>query len=290
MSELLTFLTILRYTAPVALAAIGETVNQKSGVINIGIEGMMLTGAFFAMLVSLKTGSPWLGLSAGIGCGICLALISSWFTLYRQADQVVVGSAINLLALGLTGTLYRAQFGQSGQLLNVPTIPQWNGLDAVMVFLLLATLGAWMLLFRTGWGLAVRAAGEYPKAAEASGFSVRKLRLEAGLLAGAFAGLAGAYLSVGIAGSFAENMTAGRGFIAIAMVTFGRWKPQFVVIAALLIGFVESLQFKLQTYGWQVPFQLLLALPYIVALLVLVLVGKGTLAPAALGQAYAKER
>jgi simple sugar transport system permease protein len=289
-SELLAFLTILRYTAPVALAAIGETVNQKAGVINIGIEGMMLSGAFFAMFVSLRTGSPWLGLVIGVVCGVLLSAISSWFTLYRQADQVVVGTALNLFALGLTGTLYRAQFGQSGQLLNVPTIPQWNGLDPVLIFLVLATAGCWVLLFRTGWGLAVRAAGEYPKASEAAGFSVRKLRLGAGLFAGAFAGLAGAYLSVGIAGSFAENMTAGRGFIAIAMVTFGRWKPQLVVVAALLIGFVESLQFRLQTLGWQVPFQLLLALPYIVALGVLVVVGKGTLAPAALGQAYAKER
>ncbi|MEZ0324309.1 MAG: ABC transporter permease [Fimbriimonas sp.] len=283
-------LTIIRYTAPVALAAIGETVNQKSGVINIGLEGMMLVAAFFAMLVGLSTGNPWLGLLAGTGSGLLLAAISSWFTLSLSADQVVVGTALNLFALGITGTLYRAKFGQSGALLDVKTIPQWNGIDPVMVFLILAALAAWFLLFRTGWGLALRAAGEYPKAAEASGYSVKKLRLGAGLFGGAFAGLAGAYLSVGISGSFAENMTAGRGFIAIAMVTFGRWKPQLVLLAALLIGFVESLQYRFQSLGWNVPFQLLLALPYIVALLVLVLVGKGTLAPAALAQAYQREK
>ncbi len=290
LSLLAGLLTIIRYTAPVALAAIGETVNQKSGVLNIGLEGMMLVAAFFAMLTGLSTGNPWLGILAGIGAGLVLAAISSWFSIYLSADQVVVGTALNLFALGLTGTLYRAQFGQSGTLLDVKTIPQWNGIDPVMVFLVLAALGAWYLLFRTGWGLAMRAAGEHPKAAEASGYSVKKLRLGAGLFGGAFAGLAGAYLSVGIAGSFAENMTAGRGFIAIAMVTFGRWKPHLVLLAALLIGFVESLQYRFQSLGWNVPFQLLLALPYIVALLVLVLVGKGTLAPAALAQAYQREK
>jgi simple sugar transport system permease protein len=290
LSLLTGFLTILRYTAPVALAAIGETVNQKSGVINIGLEGMMLTAAFFGMLVSLSTGNAWMGILAGVASGVAFAAASSWFTIYLGADQVVVGTAVNLFALGLTGTLYRARFGQSGQLLNVPTIPQWNGIDVVLIVLVASAIGAWFLLFRTGWGLALRAAGEYPKSAEASGYSVQKLRLGAGLVGGAFAGLAGAYLSVGISGSFAENMTAGRGFIAIAMVTFGRWKPQLVVLAALLIGFVESLQYRFQTMGWDVPFQLLLALPYIVALLVLVLVGRGTLAPAALAQAYQREK
>jgi simple sugar transport system permease protein len=287
---ILVILTILRYTAPVALAAVGETVNQRSGVINIGLEGMMLCAAFFAMLVSHASGSPYAGLLVGVACGIVLAALSGLFTIFMGADQVVVGTALNLFSLGVTASLYRAQFGQSGQLLSVPTIPNWNGLDVVSVFLVASAVGAWFLLFRTGWGLALRAAGEYPKAAEASGFSVQKLRLGAGLFGGALAGLAGAYLSVGISGSFAENMTAGRGFIAIAMVTFGRWKPQLAVLAALLIGLVESMQYKFQTYGWNVPFQLLLALPYIAALVVLVVAGKGTLAPAALGMAYQREK
>ncbi len=283
-------LTVIRYTAPVALAAIGETLSQKSGVINIGLEGMMLCAAFVAMLTSLESGNPWIGILAGTSTGLALAALASWFTIFLAADQVVVGTAVNLFAIGLTGSLYRAQFGQSGQLLNVPTIPQWNGIDPVMIFLVMSAVGTWFLLFRTGWGLALRAAGEYPNAAEASGYSVKKLRLGAGLFGGAFAGLAGAYLSVGIAGSFAENMTAGRGFIAIAMVTFGRWKPHLVVLAALLIGFVESLQYRFQSLGLNVPFQLLLALPYIVALMVLVFVGKGTLAPAALGRAYQRDK
>jgi general nucleoside transport system permease protein len=202
----------------------------------------------------------------------------------------VVGTAINLLAMGLTATLFRAQFGQSGQLVSVPKLPSWHGIDGAMALLLLAIPFVWFLLSRTAWGLAVRAAGEYPKAAEAAGFSVHRLRFSALLVGGILGGLGGAYLSVGIAGSFAENMTAGRGFVAIAMVTFGRWRPAWVFAAALLIGMAESMQYRFQTLGWKVPFQLMIALPYILALLVLVIVGKGTVAPKALGQSYRRER
>ena len=290
MGLLIAFVTVLRYTAPVALAAIGESVNQKAGQINIGIEGTMLTAAYFGMLATLVSGSPWFGLLAGIGIGVVAALLTCLFTIRLGIDQVVVGTAMNLLALGLTGTLFRARFGESGQLLSINSLAKWNDVDVVTIFLLLSAGLAWFLLFRTGWGLALRAAGEYPKAAEASGYSVERLRVGAALFGGAYAGLAGAYLAVGIAGSFAENMTAGRGFIAIALVTFGRWRPQWVLLAAILIGFVESLQYRFQTYGWDVPFQLFLAMPYVVALLVLVVAGKGTLAPAALGQAYRRER
>jgi ABC-type uncharacterized transport system permease subunit len=174
--------------------------------------------------------------------------------------------------------------------LSVAKIPGWHGLDIVTVLLLLSAPVTWLLLSRTAWGLAVRAAGEYPKAAEAAGFSVYRLRFTAILIGGVFAGIAGAYLSVGITGSFAENMTAGRGFVAIAMVTFGRWRPGFVFFASLLIGLAESTQFKFQSLGWNVPFQLMIAMPYLVALAVLVLVGKGTLAPRALGAPYRRER
>lgn len=286
----LDWLMLLSYAAPVALAALGETVVQRSGVINIGLEGSMLVGAFFAFFVSNATGSPWAGLFAGMACGVAMNAVAGWFTVYLASDQVVVGTAVNLLAMGLTGTLYRARFGQSGQILTVPKIPGWHGADAVTVGMILTIPLVWALLSRTSWGLAVRAAGEYPKAAEAAGFSVHRLRFAAMLVGGAFAGIAGAYLSVGISGAFAENMTAGRGFVAIAMVTFGRWKPGFVFLAALLIGFAESLQFRFQALGWHVPFQLMIALPYILALAVLVVVGKGTIAPAALGVSYRRER
>lgn len=280
------WLLFIQYAAPVALAAIGETPVQRSGVINIGLEGAMLIGAFFGVLAAFATQSPWIGLAVATGAGVLTNALFGWLTVYLGSDQVVVGTALNLFALGLTGTLYRAKFSQSTQTLSVPQVPGWHGIDAVTVLLVVSIPLVWFLLSRTAWGLAVRACGEYPKAAEAAGFSVHRLRMSALALGGAFAGLAGGYLSVGIAGSFAENMTAGRGFVAIAMVTFGRWKPALVFVAALLIGFAESLQFRFQAYGWKVPFQLMIALPYLVALLVLVFVGKGTIAPASLGVAY----
>ncbi len=284
------FISLLQYAAPVALAAMGEVVTQRGGVINIGLEGAMLIASFFAMLVCYTTHSPYLGLVAGVGTGVATAGLFGFFAIILAADQVVVGTAVNLLALGLTGTLFRSKFGQSGQLLSVGRIPAWHGVDPLMVLMLLSVPALWFLISRTGWGLAVRACGEYPKAADASGFSVNRLRMQALLIGGIYAGLAGSYLALVITGSFAENMTAGRGFVAIAMVTFGRWKPQFAFLAALLIGFAESLQYKFQTYGWKVPFQLMIALPYLIALVVLVLVGRGASSPGSLGQPYRKEK
>ncbi len=278
--------TLLHYAAPVGLASIGETVGQKSGVINIGLEGSMLVAAFFGMLVSFATKNPWLGLLAATGAGVGMNLIFGWFTIFLGTDQVVVGAAMNLFALGLTGTLYRAKFGQTATLIDVPKAPA----TPVLVFMVASVAAIWFLLYRTKWGLAARSVGEYPKAAEAAGLSVHKLRLTAVAIGGAFAGLAGGYLALAISGSFQEGMTSGRGFVAIAMVTFGRWRPQFVFLAALLIGLLESLQFKFQSFGWHVPFQLFIALPYIVALLVLVIVGKGTVAPGSLAQPYRREK
>jgi general nucleoside transport system permease protein len=284
------WLSILSYAAPVALAAVGETVVQRSGIINIGLEAAMLVGAFFGMLGSFVTHSPWIGLAAGVLAGVITTGIFGWFTAVLSCDQVVVGTAINLLAIGLTGTAYRNQFGQSGQLLTVAKIPGWHGIDAVTIGLIVSVPLVIGAIGRTGWGLALRAAGEYPDAAEAAGFSVVRLRMSALAIGGVFAGAAGAYLSVGITGSFAENMSAGRGFVAIAMVTFGRWRPGFVLLACLLIGLAESMQFRIQSYGWKVPFQLMIAMPYMLALLVLVIVGKGSRAPQALGVAYRKDK
>lgn len=279
---------MLVFSAPVALAAIGETIAQKSGVLNIGLEGAMLCGAFFAMLVSQVTGSPWTGLAAGSLAGLALTLFQGWFTVLFAADQVVVGTAANLLALGLTSTLFRMRYGQSGQLLSVPKLPTFNGLDAVMVFMLAGVVAVWFLLNGTAWGLALKAAGEYPEAVEAAGFSVLKLRFQGLAFSGIFGGLGGAYLAVGVTGSFAENMTAGRGFVAIAMVTFGRWNPILAVAAALLVGYADSLQFTLQAKSIALPHQLFLASPYLVALAVLAFAGRGTLVPRALGLAYEK--
>ncbi|GMV87538.1 MAG: ABC transporter permease [Chthonomonas sp.] len=283
-------LAVLMYATPLALAALGETVVQKAGVIHIGIEGTMLAGAFFGMLATLASGNPWVGLGVGVVVGVTLALLSSVFALTLTVDQVVVGTAVNLLALGLTRTMFAMRFGASGELLSVPKVPSWQGLDAVMVVAVLLAVATHGVLFRTSWGLALRSAGEYPQAAEAAGFSVLRLRYAALVYGGAMAGLGGAYLSLGIAGSFADNMTAGRGFLAIAMVTFGRWKPVPVLGACLLLGWLDGLQFTFQAKGVQLPFQLFLALPYVAALLVLAGMGRGAHAPAALAIPFRRAR
>lgn len=284
-----TYLPVFRYATPLVWAALGETIGQRAGVINIGLEGMMLAAAYAAAVVALGPGGIVAGLVAGVLVGFVLAAIQAFFTVRGGHDQVVVGTAINLLALGITNTLFRQQFGASGELIRVPTLPAWMGaIDVIVVLGLVAVVATGYALHRTKWGLAVRAAGEYPPVVEAGGFSVNRLRWQAALTAGAMAGMAGAYLSVGVAGSFAEGMTSGKGFVAIAMVTFGRWKPAWVYAASVFVGLTDMLQYALQGRSG-VPFQFLVALPYVAALAVLVVKGRGTRVPAALGMPYRKE-
>ena len=245
---------LLRYASPVCLGALGETVGQKAGVINIGLEGQMLTAAFAATYASVHSHSGWVGLAAGVAAGLAYGLVQSLFTLRLAADQVVVGTAMNLFALGLTSALFRTAFGQGGQLLSLPALGRLVGpFDAVELTLPVLVVLVTLALFRTRFGLALRAAGEFPPAVESAGFSVLRLRLIASVVGGLFAGLAGGYLALGSAGSFAENMTAGRGFVAIAMVTFGRWKPGWVFGACLLVGAAELSQFTLQAQNLPVP-------------------------------------
>lgn len=280
---MLDWLDVLRYSAPVGLAAQGEAVSQRAGVLNIGLEGAMLGAAFAAMSASAAAG-PWAGLAAGAAVGAALLLGAGLFTVLLRADQVVVGTALNLGALGATSSLFQARYGRSGQLLSVPSLPVWlPGIDAGSVALLLACAVASLWLWRSGAGLVLRAAGEHAEAVEAAGYSAVRARLAGIAVSGAMAGLAGGYLAVGVSGTFVENMTAGRGFVAIAMVTFGRLRPWAVLGASMLVGLVERLQFGLQGAGTALPPQLFVALPYLVALAALVLVGKGGGLPAQLG-------
>lgn len=275
---------LLRYAAPVGLASLGETIGQRSGVINVGLEGAMVTAAYAGMVTTQVTGSVALGLGAAVAAGAATALVQALFVLGVRADQVVVGTAVNLFGLGLTGALYRSRYGASGALLSVDKVPRFGpGLDAVIVCWLVAVVLLGWALARSRWGLVLRATGEAPDAVEANGFAAWKLRLHGMLASGVFAGLAGGYLALGIAGSFAENMTAGRGFVALALVTFGRWRPGWVFVASLVIGYLDSLQFELQARNVGLPPQLFIALPYVAALAILVFVGKGAMAPAALG-------
>ena len=279
-------LDLLKFAAPVALAALGETVGQKAGVLNIGLEGMMLAGAYAGMIATRQTGNPWVGVLCGVFAAVILGLIQLFFVLKLQADQVVAGTAINLLALGVTGASYRSVFGESGELLSIPTITN----HSLTAFMVLSVPVLWWLIYRTKWGLALRAVGEYPNAVEASGFQVIRIRLQACLIGAFYAGLAGAHLSIINAASFQEELTKGRGFIAIAMVTFGRFNPIWAFVASLVIGGAEMLQYRLQAQGIQAPPQFFLALPYVLALLVLVFVGKGGRSPQALAVPYRKEK
>ena len=258
----------------------------------------MLAGAL-ASAIGAANGGPWIGVVSAVAAGILVALVFSMVAIAARADQIITGTAITLGAVGLTGAVYRTAFGASGPGLSIPTFGTWSvpGLRAIpivgpalfeqsaLTYLawLLVPLAAWFL-FRSWWGLALRATGESAAAARASGVPVRRLQVLATLFGGALAGLAGATLVLAQVGTFAERMTAGRGFIAIAIVVLGRWRPGGVLLAALLFGGASALQFAFQAMGLALPYQLFLAMPYLIALLALAgAVGK-TRAPAGLGR------
>jgi simple sugar transport system permease protein len=271
----------VRLGVPLALAALGETVTERSGVINIGLEGSMIAGALGGAMGALALGSAGGGVVAGAAAGLFVAAVFAAFAVGLGTDQIITGTAVTLGGLGVTGAVYQARFGATGTALSLPTLAPlpipglseipWVGRalfaqapTAYLAYLLAPAL--WWLLFRTGWGLALRATGEEPSASEAAGVRVRWTRFLATLFGGAMAGVAGAHLALAHAGTFAENMTAGRGFVAIAVVVLGRWNPIWVLIAALLFGGASALQFFLQALGLDLPYQLFLALPYLLSL------------------------
>lgn len=292
----------VRTATPLALAALGETVTERAGVINIGLEGSIMAGAFGALVgAGLAAGSAGaaLGFAGGALAGLLAAGLFAVFAVWLRADQIITGTAVTLAALGLTGTLYRTLYGETGASLATPTTPPLPipGASAIPVvgralfaqppatyalYLLVPALWWWMS--RTHAGLALRAVGERPDAAVAAGIRPARVQLAATLFGGALGGLAGATLVIAQAGTFAEGMSAGRGFIAIAIVVLGRWHPVGVAAASLLFGAASALQYLFQAMGWQLPYQLFLALPYLLTLLVLASVSARAAAPAALGQ------
>lgn len=289
----------VRFATPLAFAALGECVSERAGVINIGLEGAILAGALGGTVVAGLAG-PEIGFVAGAAAGVLIALIFALFTVWLRADQIITGTAITMLAIGLTGTLYRTVYGVGGVALSTPTIgpvpiPLLSSIplvgralfaQPVITYLLyiVAPLIAWWMA-RTHSGLATRAMGESPEAAIAAGIRPRVVQTGAVLFAGMMAGLAGATLVLAQAGTFAENMSAGRGFIAIAIVVLGRWRPLGVAAAALLFGAANALQTLFQAMGWeQVPYQLFLAVPYVLTLIVLAGASGRAAAPAALGR------
>ena len=251
---------MISLTTPVLFAALGEAVSERTGVINVGLEGMMLTGAFFAFLVTWQTGSPWLGVLTGLVAGALLAAVMAALAIEAGADQIVTGIGLNILALGITTFAFDQIFSHRGQVildamspLGIPGLEELGGVGralfhqpplAYAAYVLVPVF--WFLLHRTNAGLALRAAGELPEAVDTAGISVRAVRWAGTLAAGAMAGVGGAYLSVVSLGLFVQGMSAGRGFIALAAVIFGRWRPLSVLGACLLFGGADALQLRLQ--------------------------------------------
>ena len=284
----------LTLAAPLLLAALGELVSERGGVLNIGVEGLMLTGALGGMVGSWATGVPAIGMLAGCGAALALGAVFAFWVVRLDADQIVAGAAINVLALGATGVVYRALFGVTGSALTVATFaPLVTPASPILaplrqpapVYLaLLLVPAAALLLFRTRFGLELRAAGESPQAAAELGIRVGRVRAAGVAIAAVLAGMAGATLSLAYSNTFVEGMSAGRGFIALAIVVFGRWRPAGVLVGALVFGAANAGQFQLQAAGLDVSYHLLLMIPYVATLALLALASRSQDAPRALGQ------
>jgi ABC-type uncharacterized transport system permease subunit len=289
----------VRTATPLALAALGEVVVERAGILNISLEGVILGGAFGALVGATHAGLAG-GFAFAILCGVLLAVVFALCTVvWLRADQIITGTAITLLSVGLTGTLYRAIYGATGAALTIPTagplaIPLLSRVPIIgtaffaqpitTYIAVLLVPAVWWWMFRTHAGLALRAIGESRSAAEASGIRPTRTRFGALVFGGAVGGLAGGTLVLSQVGTFAENMSAGRGFIAIAIVVLGRWHPVGAAIAALVFGAASALQFLLQSMGLNLPYQLFLALPYVLTLAALAGVAGRVNAPAGLAR------
>ena len=296
------FASMLRYATPLTFAAIGGMFSERSGVVNIALEGMMLAGAFFGILAAQKSGSWEIGLLAAAGAGAGLALIHAFFSINLRADQIVSGTAINFLALGVTGYFFVDVYGELGTPSEIPRIPdvnlpldRWNFLDGVfgqlnlMIWASFALLiVSYIVMFKTPIGLRIRAVGEHPRAADTVGINVYLVRYASVTVSGILAALGGAYLSIGFLGSFNENMTAGRGFIALAALIFGAWRPFGAFSAALLFGFSSALAQRLPEYSGSAA-TLFQALPYVLTLIAVAGVIGRSIPPAAVGRPYRKQ-
>ncbi len=294
---------------PLLYAAAGEILVQRSGMVNVGLEGMMLGGAFAASLTAYYTHSTLAGLLAALLAGIVLAMLLGLFTLKIPADQIVIGVVLNLLVLGITGTLYRLLFTQHRLITVQMPLYFHKSLPLLTPCVAPCMLLVGWVLYKTRLGLALRACGENPESAGAAGIRVNLIRFCMLLWGGCMAGMAGAFLSIGNGSAFAENMSAGRGFIALAVVTAGRWTPGGCTLAALIFGFAGVLNFEGQAIGLgaryrallahmhlldaakhfnlaHIPYNLFLALPYAATLFLLMGTSRSTAAPAALGRPY----
>ena len=298
-------LTIVTAATPLLLAALGELVVERSGVLNLGVEGMMVMGAVCGFGAGYLTGSPGLGILAGIAAGVGLSVLFAFLTLTLVANQVATGLALTLLGLGLSGLIGESLVGQPGAKLAKLDIPVLTGIpfvgpvvfgqDVLVYVSILLTIATAHVLFRTRLGLVIRAVGNSHDSAHALGYGVIAVRYGCVMFGGGCAGLAGAYLSLAYTPQWIENMTAGRGWIALALVVFASWRPGRVAAGAYLFGTVMILGFYVQALGIGIPSQFLSSLPYLVTIVALVVIsGNRTLTrvntPACLGRSFVPDR
>lgn len=292
--------SMLRLSMPLLIAATGELVSEKGGVLNLSLEGMMLIGAFAGAMASLATGSPVLGLMAGVGAALLTSLLQAYLSVTLKANQLVVGIGFNILALGITTFLFRAIRG-SGASDLIPGLPVWHiplladipivgpaifQQSSLFYIGLLLVFGTWYLMSYTSFGLSVRAVGEKPDTAAKAGISVNRIRYLGVLYAGGMAGVAGCFLSIGDLNTFTEGMTKGAGYLALASVIFGNWVGWKTALACILFGGATALQFLLPNLGFDVPTAFLLMLPYLLALLAVAGFAGRIHTPTALGIPY----
>lgn len=295
----------LRLATPLIFASLGGVFSERSGVFNIALEGIMIMGAFFAVLTTYFTNSPWLGVLTAIVVGIITSLLLAVLAVHLKADQTITGVAINLLTASLTAYLLEIIWNRSGQtdplqnkMLSKNLFPALEELPVIGVFFaqlpifvyiaLIMVFVSYYVLWKTPFGLRVRAVGEHPRAADTVGIDVYKIRYICVMISGALAGLAGASLSLGSVNLFREGMTAGKGFIAIAAMIFGKWHPIGAMLASIFFGLTEAIQIQASMLGLKMPSEFLQALPYIATILALVGVVGKAVGPAAGGKPYDK--
>lgn len=291
----------VRIATPILLAAIGEMIAERSGVYNMGLEGTMLMSAFTAYIGAYYTGSLWLGVVIAMATGGLMSLIFAFLVISLKIEQIVTGLALNLLGSGLSIFWLRAAFANAGQTPTIPffdtaPLPLFSSIpflgpilfdQKILTYLAFASVpAAWYFLFRTRQGLEMRCAGENPKALDIKGIDVAARQYAAVVFGGLMAGLGGAFLTVGSAARFVPEMTNGRGWLAIVIVIAGLWRPVPVLLATLAFSFLDALQLQIQGIGVAIPYQLLLAMPYICAILALAIRRSHSGAPAMLGIPY----
>ena len=293
----------MRIAIPICFGALGSTICERAGIVNIGIEGMMLAGSFGGVVGALVTGSPWIGLLFAMVAGMLFSLLHGVLTIHYGTGHIISGLGVNLLASGVTTVLLVAIWQNRGKsemvgtlptieltfLKKIPFIGQAFGSFSPLFLLLLAAVALlWVFLYKTTFGLRARIVGESPQTADAAGISVPKMQYICVLLCGLLCGLGGAYLSIGDIGMFSRDMVAGRGYIAMAVTIFGAWNPIGALGGGLLFGLAQSLQFRLQQSG--IPVQLIQMLPYVITILVLLLVRRKGGGPAAAGKTFDREK